>query len=195
MTVKKIIQQALLVVILSTILAFTASRLEYKIKAVDWRVLFIICLLISSIILFAINRLLSFMGDVMYLKSPLSKIDKMTGEEFECYLKARLKTLGYKVEITPKSSDYGADLFCFNKTETLVIQAKRYEGNVGNKAVSEIVGAKDYYEADRCAVITNSYFTINALNLAEANDVVLIDRDELLSFDYRRIHESVNDKS
>lgn len=185
---RKIFQNVLLVIIVGIIITLTAKSTIFKDEAVDNITLFLMCIVVSSIIVFLINRLLGFMSEIMYLSSPLSKIDKMSGEEFERYLMLRFKKLGYKVEITPKSGDYGADLFCFNKNETVVVQAKRYEANVGTAAVQEVVGARDYYEADICVVITNSYFTINALNLSEADNVVLIDRDELLNFDYDRIH-------
>ncbi|MDO4187766.1 MAG: restriction endonuclease [Lachnospiraceae bacterium] len=180
--IKKIIEYLVLVIITTCVI--TAYGYFYIINrdAVDLRELCLTCFLISSVLVFAINRLLKYMGDVRYLHSPLSKIDKMEGEEFEYYLKLKLMKFGYKVEMTPTSGDYGADLFCFNKDETIVVQAKRYEANVGTKAVQEVVGAMEYYEADSAVVITNSYFTINALNLAEANKVALIDRDKLLSF-------------
>ena len=70
----------------------------------------------------------------------------------------------YKVELTPLSNDYGADLICTKNGQVLVVQAKRYEGKVGNAAIQQVVAAKDYYEADECMVVTNSYFTRNAYN-------------------------------
>ncbi|MCR4991369.1 MAG: restriction endonuclease [Lachnospiraceae bacterium] len=116
-----------------------------------------------------------------YLNSPLSKIDNMTGEEFEEYLKARFERQGYKVELTPGSNDYGADLILTKNGEITVVQAKRYQANVGNKAVQEIVAAQAYYGAVKAMVVTNSYFTNPAIKLAEANDVELWDRDRLAS--------------
>lgn len=180
--VKRVLENLVLVLITTLAVSVLAYVFIINKNAVDLGELIISCFLISSVLVFAINRLLKLMGEIRYLKSPLSKIDKMTGEEFEYYLKLRLQRLGFKVEMTPTSHDYGADLFCFNKDDTIVIQAKRYDANVGTKAVQEVVGARDYYEAETCVVITNSYFTINALNLAEVNKVALIDRDKLLNF-------------
>ena len=45
-----------------------------------------------------------------YLDSPLASIDRMKGDEFEEYLAAHFRKLGYHVSLTPKSNDYGADL-------------------------------------------------------------------------------------
>lgn len=142
--------------------------------------LFLVCLLMSTFVILFLNRLLKYFEEIRYLHSPISRIDKMTGEEFEYYLKLRFEKEGYKVEMTKASQDYGADLILTNKAETIVVQAKRYEANVGTAAIQEVVSAKKYYQADNCMVVTNSNFTINALNLAEANDVELRDRDDLL---------------
>ncbi|MEH6991272.1 restriction endonuclease [Neobacillus drentensis] len=93
-----------------------------------------------------------------------------------------LKARGYKVQLTSTTGDYGADLILSTDSTTIVVQAKRYQNTVGLKAVQEIVSAKGYYGADECWVITNSYFTEPALNLAESNNVVLIDRDQLIEW-------------
>ena len=134
----------------------------------------IICLFI------AFHILIKYLKKRSYLNSPLSRIDNMTGEEFEEYLKAQFERQGFKVKLTPGSNDYGADLVLNRNGEVTVVQAKRYQGNVGNKAVQEIVAAQAYYGADRAMAVTNSYFTNPAKKLAEANDVELWDRDNLI---------------
>ena len=140
---------------------------------------FVFSIVLSIILMLFANRLIRYLSNVRYLKSSLSKIDKMSGEEFEMYLKKYFEKMKYKVELTPLSNDYGADLICTKNGHVLVVQAKRYEGKVGNAAIQQVVAAKDYYEADECMVVTNSYFTRNAYSLAKANDVLLWDRDDI----------------
>lgn len=181
---KERIQRLILIILLAIALLGVAVIL--KIKGYDFgpkniKSGIIAGLFVSAVLVLLVNRLLKYMAEIRYLKSPLSKIDKMSGEEFEQYLKKRFEKMGYKVTTTPASGDYGADLICENKDGTIVVQAKRYEGNVGTAAVQEVVAARDYYEADECMVITNSFFTKNAVNLAESNEVILIDRDNLFS--------------
>ena len=103
----------------------------------------------------------------------------MSGEQFEEYLKYNFEQFGYKVSLTPKTGDYGADLICKKNGQILIIQAKRYKDKVRNSAIQEIVAAKAYYKADKCMVVTNSYFSEPAKELAKANDVELWDRDSL----------------
>lgn len=117
-----------------------------------------------------------------YLDSPLASVDRMKGDEFEEYLAAHFRKLGYHVSLTPKSNDYGADLIIKKDGEITVVQAKRYRDKVGIKAIQEIIGAKGYYKADKMMVVTNSYFTAGAVKLATANNVTLWDRNSINRF-------------
>ena len=114
-------------------------------------------------------------------KPSLEDIDKMSGNQFENFLFKLFKERGYDVMHTPSSYDQGADLILNGYGETIAIQAKCYfNQNVGNSAVQEIVAAIKYYKADRGVVVTNSYFSQSAINLACSNNITLIDRKKLL---------------
>ncbi len=117
---------------------------------------------------------------VKFKKAGIYDIDELSGEEFEQYLGNLFERRGFKVTYTKASSDYGADLILIDLEDTIVVQAKRYTGSVGVKAVQEVIGALKMYEATQAWVITNSYFTRQAETLAETNDVYLIDREELI---------------
>lgn len=114
-----------------------------------------------------------------YRNMPLSKVDQLSGRAFEQYLTVQFRRLGYQVSTTEASHDYGADLILKKRGETIVVQAKRYDRNIGISAVQEVVGAVAYYEADRAMVVTNRYFTKSAYNLAKQNDVELWTRDDI----------------
>lgn len=109
----------------------------------------------------------------------LAKVDTLSGVDFELFCGQLLANNGYKVETTKASGDYGADLVLYGNNKKIVVQTKRYSKNIGVSAVQEIVSAKPMYNADESWVITNQYFTKNAINLARANNVQLIDRDGL----------------
>ena len=111
----------------------------------------------------------------------ITDVDKMDGFEFERFLGNLLKSKGYKVRVTQESGDFGADLVIEDCNGLRgVIQAKRYTGNVGIKAVQEIVGSKAYYKATEAFCITNSTYTKAAITLAKSNNVSLLTRKELL---------------
>ena len=113
-------------------------------------------------------------------RSGINEVDKMDGIQFEYYLSTLFTNFGYTVKVTQATGDYGADLVLIKGQEKTVVQAKRYNSNVGIKAVQEISAAKSYYQAANAWVVTNSYFTNPAIELAKSNKVRLISRDTLI---------------
>ncbi|PEP92133.1 restriction endonuclease [Bacillus toyonensis] len=113
-------------------------------------------------------------------KSEIHYIDKMDGFQFEVYLKALFRELGYRPEVTKRSCDYGVDVIIKGRNR-IVIQAKRYgiKNRVGIRAVQEVYAGKAYYKADEAWIVTNSVFTKQAEELAKVCQVKLIDRFEL----------------
>jgi restriction system protein len=110
----------------------------------------------------------------------LAEIDEMNGYKFEEFMKHVYEQLGYSVYHTPLSGDQGADLILTSKKRTkIAVQVKRYSGKVSNSAVQEVVAAKGFYKCTEGIVVTNSYFTDSAKQLAEANFIDLVDRSEL----------------
>lgn len=111
-------------------------------------------------------------------------IDQMEGSEFEKYLYRFFTELGYDDTYkTQGSGDFGADLV-FTDREGIrnVLQAKCYaeHNKIGLSAVQEIYSSMRYYEADKCTVLTSSYFTKACETLAGVNGVKLLDRNDLV---------------
>ena len=73
----------------------------------------------------------------------------------------------------------GADVIAYKDNVKYVIQVKFYNNPVGNKAVQEVVGAIGMYKADKGIVVTNSTFTSSAIELAQANNIELINGDKI----------------
>jgi len=108
-------------------------------------------------------------------RTPTAEFDTLNGIEFETWLANVLRGNGYEVTGTPITGDQGADLIARRDGKTVVIQAKRYQGSVGNAAIQEVVAALRFYRGDEAWVITSGTFTSSAKALAQANDVKLID--------------------
>ena len=112
-----------------------------------------------------------------------AKVEELSGIEFENLLLDKFVSLGFKVEPTPKTGDYGADLIVENNDGTRIIfQCKRFKSKVNLKAVQEVVGAMGHYAGDYGVVITNNTFLNSAVKLAESHDIELWDGDKLISF-------------
>lgn len=143
---------------------------------------------IFTIILFILCVAVLAIGIMYYKKwrrkriisSGIDTIDNMSGEEFEELLLEHFRNFGYKGHLTPVTGDYGADLVLEKEGRKIVAQAKRWKQSVGIEAVQQVIGAIKYYNADKGMVITNSVFTENAYELANANGIELWDRKKLM---------------
>lgn len=122
----------------------------------------------------------------LLMEMGMDEVDQMSGREFEEWVAQLYRKLGYTVQLTPQSNDFGADLIVKREGKMSAIQTKRYKNKVGVKAVQEIVAAKPHYKAHEAFVVTNNYFTAPAQKLAKANGVILIDRDGIMKM-YRTI--------
>lgn len=115
----------------------------------------------------------------VYIHTDLKKVDSLSGEEFEYFIKAHLEKQGYRADTTKRSHDYGCDLIVRKNNTTIVLQAKRHKSDIGIKAVQEILGAKNYYRADKAIVATNRFFTKPARELAKSAGIILWNRNEI----------------
>ena len=106
----------------------------------------------------------------------MSQLDSLSGIDFENFLKDMFEKLGYNVQVTKASHDYGADLLVSKNGTLAIVQAKCYSKTVGIKAIQEVVSAKCHYGATDAFVATNNFFSKDAEILALENGVKLIDR-------------------
>ncbi len=115
------------------------------------------------------------------MKFTIEMIDKLSGIDFEHAAADILFHNGYRdVKVTQASGDYGVDVLARYHNRTYAIQCKRYEGNVGVKAVQEAASGAEFNRCDCAMVITNSNFTRQAITLANSTGVRLIDREGLI---------------
>lgn len=93
----------------------------------------------------------------------------------------KLNKLGFdNVQSTP-ITDYGADIIAFRDGVKYIFQCKYCKQKQGVSAVQEILTAKHFYQAHRCAVISHSGYTRQAYNLAKPNFILLITGTEFFN--------------
>jgi HJR/Mrr/RecB family endonuclease len=108
-------------------------------------------------------------------KKAIEELASLSGADFETAVGRILLENGWHVGATAATGDQGADIIATKGERKVIIQAKRYTGAVGNKAVQEVVGAIPFYEGTEGCVVTNSTFTPAARALAQKNNIRLID--------------------
>lgn len=106
--------------------------------------------------------------------------DNLSGIEFEKYCAHILLLNKYtNIKMTPPSGDHGIDILAEKDGITYAIQCKCYSSNVGNAAVQQAHTGKSLYHKDIAVVMTNHYFTSQAIEESKELGVKLWDRDKL----------------
>ena len=111
----------------------------------------------------------------------LSEYLHMDGEEFERFCARLLMNSSYEdVSLTKGSGDQGVDIIAYRDGIKYGIQCKCYSSDIGNAAVQEVFAGKTFYKCNVGIVLTNQHFSPSAIQLAEANGIVLWGREFLL---------------
>ena len=108
-----------------------------------------------------------------------ANFDGIDPVEYEHYCAALLETVGWNARITKASGDQGVDIIATFESIKVVGQCKLYSNPVGNAAVQEIIGGREYERADYAFVVSNSSFTSAARALASSSNVLLLHHSEL----------------
>lgn len=151
-------------------------HLQNKLKLINGRRYF--GLTIRQGITFAINM----RRKEIHPAVKIEYLDRLTGIEFEMFLKELFEEKGYKVSMTPQSSDQGVDLILEKQNVKIAVQAKRFSQSirVGNSAVQEVYAGKKYYDCSDGWIISTSTYSKQAIELATKVRIVLIDRKKLI---------------
>ncbi len=118
--------------------------------------------------------------------SALTDYTRMTGTEFEQYVKGLLEHRGWTVETTPLTRDGGIDLIANRVVDlggevALYIQCKNYANPVGVEVVRQLNGALPKSQpGSRGVVVCPSGFTADARSFGKDRSILLWDRQHLL---------------
>lgn len=111
----------------------------------------------------------------------MSYVRSLSGHQFESYFEKQIRALGFIVEKTPASYDFGVDIILNNE---YAIQLKNYTNTVGISAIQEIYAGSHYYGKVPVVIATN-YYTKSAKELASKLKIELIDLDDIKNWGNR----------
>jgi hypothetical protein len=105
----------------------------------------------------------------------------MSGRQFERAVAELFELLEYEVELIG-GYDKGADLVITSEGQRTAVQVKRYSGPVGIDAIRQLIDGRKRYDCTRGLVVTNSFFTAQAIECAKEWEIELWDRRELARY-------------
>lgn len=100
----------------------------------------------------------------------------MSGPEFEEALVELFELLGHECVERIGGWDKGADIVYVADGQRVGVQAKRKSSSVGIDAVRQLIDGMKRYDCSRGLVVTNSFFSEQAVECAAAWEIELWDR-------------------
>ncbi len=114
----------------------------------------------------------------------LDTLRRMDPYDFELLIGDLFEAMGYATMVTPRSRDFGVDILIkfdhFGLSHSWIVQAKKYDGNVGVREIREYGSLKMRDRVDGVIIVTTGNFTKDALEEAEQYNVKLINGDILV---------------
>lgn len=100
----------------------------------------------------------------------------MLPTEYEHALAAHYRTLGYEVQLTPASGDYGIDLFASLGSTKLGIQAKMYGTGrrVNREMIMQLHGARCYFDCTSAVLATDGQLLPDAQQVADKLNIQVL---------------------
>ncbi len=117
--------------------------------------------------------------DALYRATGQAAVDAMTGVEFEHYVAAVLRGIGYTVELTRATGDFGVDLIATKDGTRTAVQCKRQNRVVNGSAIQQVVAGAAVHDCAATMVVSNHRYTRAAEQLAAVHGCVLVDRTRL----------------
>jgi len=116
-------------------------------------------------------------------------VDRLQPRDFEALAACLYEKRGYRVVLTARSSDGGADVIAVKNNQALLIQAKHSRNRVSPdlSALEDLLGASDTYEPylptrARLHLVTNGIAAPSLRQRASEAGIAISDRDQLAGY-------------
>ncbi|MDE1462962.1 restriction endonuclease [Spartinivicinus poritis] len=107
-------------------------------------------------------------------------ICKISWREFELLVAEAYRRKGYRVQVTEGSADDGIDVVLKKGAQITLVQCKHWKNSkVGVKPVRELLGVITAKRAHKGIFVTSGTYTRPATEFAQANNLTLLDGEEL----------------
>lgn len=118
---------------------------------------------------------------LMRVRYRSGNFEGVSPDDFENIIMELFTFIGYSVVKLGHSGDQGIDLSCLDNStgEKVIIQCKRYKGNVGSHIIRDFYGALTHSNAAKGYIVTTGSYTKDARQWAYGKPIELINGEKL----------------
>jgi hypothetical protein len=127
-----------------------------------------------------------YIGKASSAADLMTNLCGMTATAFEEFIVSLFRELGYRVEITPGTSESGIGLSLRKNNQSIAVQCQRGDAPVGEPIVRNFYAALTSAGAQSGYLLTTSTFTSHAYSFAQGKPIQLFDLEALIDLSARR---------
>lgn len=135
------------------------------------------------------DRKIAYQDHLKKIRIP-SYLRDMDPKEFENLVCELCTRMGYTVEHTPYSGDHGADGILTKSGEKTILQAKRFQGAVGEPVLRDLYGTMHSFQAKNGLLVTTGNLSQQGRSWIGDKPIRVIELDELVSLINRNFPET-----
>lgn len=110
----------------------------------------------------------------------LAELQALSPDEFEDWVGARFRDMGYSVKTTGAGGDHGIDLIAERGDEIAVIQCKNYRSrSVGEPVLRDLFGTMHHFEGTKAYLVTTGQLTQAAKAWVKGKPIEVWDDDRV----------------
>lgn len=126
-----------------------------------------------------------------YKERTIESIDSMNKEEFEEFVEMQFKFNGFKTSLINTSIKKESAIFLKRKNEEIIIFTVKSSNKIDELTIKSIIEEASLLNTKDIIIVTNNYFTENAVNLANKYNFNLLNRENLKNIATNDIEEKV----
>ncbi|TYB94774.1 MAG: hypothetical protein FXF54_05475 [Kosmotoga sp.] len=116
-----------------------------------------------------------------WAKAGLKEVKKMSRKEFISFVNFHFMRLGYITEKTRQTGETSADFIIKKNNRKSAVLVIRSDRKIGVRIVEGVLSAYRFLDCSSFAVVTDNFFSDEAKEFAEDNNIELWDRNKLAS--------------
>lgn len=112
----------------------------------------------------------------------LEQMQRLEPAEFEQFTAWLYTQEGYDSAVMGMTGDQGVDVMLQKDGRKIIVQCKRYEGNVGQPTVRDLYGAMFHFQAQEAHLVTSGTISRQAEEWAVGKPIKLVDGNDLVAW-------------
>lgn len=145
-------------------------------------------IVLVALLLLSMENIKQKKDKIFEMHTHFEAVDEMSRTDFIAYTSHLYKRLGYYIQGIKTEDHLGCDLIISQKDQKIAVYCENQLDPITKDTIQKLYASKNYYHCKQCMVVTNKFLDEEAVLLANANDIKVVNREALAHLMSQVIH-------